>query len=187
MSMSFAISLSDVLILGIVALFMFYGAKRGVRGTLNSILRIYFSFIIALLFYEKLALLLQAMVDMSSGAARIVCFTILFAILLSAMWTTGVIIKKRVSKPTGPNSNANRIGGAALGLLEVILLLSIVIMDVNLYPVSGGTKSPLDGAISYRAVRYVAQGMESFTIVPLARLREVSRLSEPDESESENP
>ena len=94
MSSAFTVSLADVLIIGVLFLFAFYGSKRGVRRTLNSIFRIYFSFIIAILFYEKLALLFQAtVVSISSGAARVICFTILFAIFLwlKEMQATGKI------------------------------------------------------------------------------------------------
>ena len=184
-SSAFTVSLADVLIIGVLFLFAFYGSKRGVRGTLNSIFRIYFSFIIAILFYEKLALLLQAMADISSGAASVICFAILFVIFLSTIWTIGVVLKRRVSKTSDPDSSANRMGGAALGLLESVLLISIVIMGVNLYPVSEDAKSPMEDSISYRAIKYVAQGMESFTMPPLSRLKDISNLSEPDEPESD--
>lgn len=182
-SSAFTVSLADVLIIGILFLFALYGSKRGVRGTLNSIFRIYFSFIIAILFYEKLALLFQAMVDIPSGAARLICFTVLFAVFLSTIWTIGVVLRRRLSKTSDPDSSANRVGGAALGLLECVLLISIVIISVNFYPISEDTKSPMEKSISYKAIKYVAEGIESFTIAPLSRLKDVSNLSEPDESE----
>jgi len=184
-SSAFTVSLADVLLIGILFLFALYGAKRGVRGTLNSIFRIYFSFIIAILFYEKLALPFQAMANISSGAARVICFATLFAIFLSVVWTTGVVLRKRISKTSDPDSSANRVGGAALGLLESVLLISIVIMGVDLYPASEDAKSPMESSISYKAIKYVAQGMESFTMAPLSRLKDISNLSEPDKSESD--
>ena len=184
-SSAFTVSLADVLVIGVLFLFAFYGSKRGVRGTLNSIFRIYFSFIIAILLYEKLALILQAMVDIPSGAARLICFAVLFAIFVSTIWTIGVVLRRHISKTSDPDSSASRAGGAALGLLECVLLISIVIIGIGFYPISEDTRSPMEKSISYKAIKYVAEGMESFTHSPLSRLKDISNLSEPDESESD--
>ena len=180
---AFALPLADVLFLGAIGLFAYYGYKRGVLRTLYSILRIYFSFIIAVLFYEKLALAVQVMLDMSSAAARIVCFTTLFTALLVIMWATGVFLKKRVSREPESDGGLNRIGGGVLGLLEGVLLLSIVIMDINFYSVPDNSKSPLEGSASYKVIKQIAPGIESFTVGPISRLKDISDGAEPDESE----
>ncbi|MFC1716262.1 CvpA family protein [Candidatus Poribacteria bacterium] len=187
MNVAFIVPVADLVFLGIIAFFAFYGFKRGVLATLYSILRIYFSFIIAVLFYEKLALLLQAMSDMSSAAARIICFTILFVAFLVTMWTTGVFLKKRISKETDSDSGLSRIGGGVLGLLEGVLLISIAIMDINFYTVPDGAKSPLEDAVTYKVIKQVAPGIEYFTISPISRLKDISDGATADDPEPGSP
>lgn len=186
-NVAFIIPMADIIFLGIIAFFAFYGFKRGVLRTLYSILRVYFSFIITILFYEKLALLFQAMFDISSVAARIVGFAILFLALVSIIWTIGIFLKKRISKEFNPDSDLSKIGGCVLGLLEGVLIISIGIMDINFYPVPEGAKSPLESAVSYKVIEQVAPGIEHFTISPFSRLREIPDVSKPDESESDSP
>ena len=185
-NVAFIIPVADILFLAIIAFFAFYGFRRGVLKTLSSIFRIYFSFIIAVLFYEKLALVLQAMADMSSASARIVCFATLFGAILSAMWTTEIVLKRRISKVSDPNSGLNKMGGCVLGLLEGILIISIAIMGINFYPIPDGAKPPLEDAISYELIKQVAPGIEYFTLSPFSRLKDISeRLESDDELESD--
>ncbi len=187
MNVAFIVPLADLLFLGIIAVFAVYGFKRGVLATLYNILQIYFSFIIAVLFYEKLALLLQAVSNISSAAARMICFTTLFIAFLVTVWATGVFLRKRVSRESDSDSGLSRIGGGALGLLEGVLLISIAIMDINFYAVPDGTKSPLEDAVTYKVIKHVAPGIEYFTISPFSRLKDISDGTTADEPEPDSP
>ena len=195
MEIAYIVPLADLLIFGVIGLFIFYGFKRGALKTLYSILRIYFSFIISIFFYERLALLLQAIFDMSSGVARIICFTTLFVALLVTMWAAGVFLRRRVAKDPDASNGLSRAGGGILGLLESILIISIIIMVVNFYPIPEGTKFPLEGAISYKIIKYIAPGIETFTIGPISRIKDAADMpdsggsdeSDSEESESDTP
>ena len=187
MNVAFIVPLADLLFLGIIAVFAVYGFKRGVLATLYSILQIYFSFIIAVLLYEKSALLLQAMFDISSAAARIICFTTFFIAFLVTIWATSVFLKKRISREYVSDSGLSRIGGGVLGLLEGVLLISIAIMDINFYTVPDGAKSPLEDALTYKVIKHVAPGIEDFTISPISHLKDISDGTTADEPEPDSP
>lgn len=180
-----AISLADILIIGVVLFFVFYGFKRGVLKTLYSILRIYFSFILTILLYDRLALLLQASSGMNSAAARILSFSVIFIVLITIIWVVGSLLRKKIARPSETSSSLSRIGGGFLGLLESILLISIIIMDINFYPASNGGKSPLEDTMSYKVIQQIAPSIEYFTIGPISRIKDISDISESEESEDE--
>jgi len=185
MDIAFIVPLADLLIFGVIGIFVFYGFKRGALRTLYSILRIYFSFIISILFYERLALLLQAASNISSGVARIICFTTLFIALLVTMWSAGIFLRKRVAKASDADSGLSRAGGCLLGLLESVLILCIIFLVIGFYPVPIGVEFPLEGAISYRVIKYIAPGIETFTVGPISRLKNVADIPDSDESDSD--
>ena len=183
-SVASVMSLADIIVLGVVIFFAFYGLKRGALRTLYSILRIYFSFIITILFYEKLALLLQANTGITSAVALIVSFTSLFCMLAIIVWLTGVLVRKRIANPPQTDNTLSRIGGIVLGVLESVLLMSIIIMAIDFYPAENKARSPLEDTLSYKVIKNIAPSIESFTTGPIERLKDISG-GETDESKSD--
>ena len=152
-----------------------------------AVLRIYFAFIVTVLFYGRLALLLQDQVTISSGVACMFCFTALFVVLIVVVWLISVFVKKRVAKPPEVDSNLSRLGGIVLGLMEGVLIVSIIIMVVNFYPVEDDAETPLGHTLSYKVLRNIAPGMESIISGPFERLKESADRTKTDEPESNKP
>jgi len=183
MNFGFTVPLSDILMFAVIIFFGYYGFRRGVLKELLSVLRLYFSFIITVLFYEKLAVLTQAILNTPSWFAQMLCFTVILAVLFSAVWAAEVILRKKISQTTKAGSILSKVGGVTLGLLEGILLISIMIMAVEFYPSSDGAKYPFEGAASYKVIKQVAPSIKEYTVRPVSMLKDISNGSEPDDLE----
>lgn len=169
----------------VIIFFGYYGYRRGVLKELLSVLRLYFSFIITVLFYEKLAVLTQAILNTPSWFAQMLCFTVILAILFSAVWATEVILRKKMSQTTKAGNVLSKVGGVTLGLLEGTLLISIMIMTVEFYPTPEGAKYPFEGASSYKVIKQVAPSIKEYTVRPVSMLKDISNGSESDDLEKE--
>jgi len=167
-NLAFAFPLTDILVFGTIALFAFKGFKQGALRSLFGVLRVYLAFIITTLFYEKAALLLQTTSDMPSSVALMICFTTIFAASLAIIWALGSVVKK-FSKGPETSSILSKIGGTVLGLVEGILIVSIVIMDIGFY-FPPETQSSLEGAVFYNTVKHIAPAIKEFTVGHISRL-----------------
>jgi uncharacterized membrane protein required for colicin V production len=185
MNSGFTIPLSDILMFGVIIFFGFYGYRRGVQKELVSVLRLYFSFIITVLLYERLAILFQALFNAPSWFAQMFCFAFIFVILVGAIWATEIILRKKLSHDTKASSALSKVGGVTLGLLEGILIISILIMAVEFYPTPEGAKYPFEGAVSYKAIKQVAPSIKDFTVRPVSVLKDMSDGTKPGDSEEE--
>ena len=172
-----AFTLADILVFGVVIFFAFRGFMRGVLRELFSFLRVYFSFIVAAILYGKAQNLLQRIFDMSPWLAQIITFTTIFIIFLVLLWLVGAIVGKRIAKPE-TRSGLSRIGGTILGLAEGILIVSTIIMVVNFHSTSQEVRSPLEDAISYKAVEPIAPSIRDFSIKPFPFLKDIPKKSE---------
>jgi uncharacterized membrane protein required for colicin V production len=176
-------SLADIFVLGVLIFFAFFGFRRGALRTLYSNLRIYFSFIVTMLFYERLAPPLQAVINLPSGIILMICFGIIFVVCIVVVWLISVFVKKRVAKPSQTTSGLSKIGGWILGLLEGVLIISIVIMAISFYHKPEDDKPLLEDTLSYRVLKFVAPSMETFGTGPIARLKELSERRKAKEAE----
>lgn len=183
MNSGFTVPLSDILMFGVIIFFGFYGYRRGVQKELVSVLRIYFSFIITVLLYERLAILLQALFNTPSWFAQMLCFVFIFVILVAATWATEILLRKKLSHDAKASSSLSKVGGVTLGLLEGILIISILIMAVEFYPTPEGAKYPFEGAISYKVIKQIAPSIKDFTVKPVSVLKEMSNGTKPEELE----
>ena len=181
----FTIPLSDILIFGVIIFFGYYGYRRGVQKELVSVLRLYFSFIITVLLYERLAVVVQALFNAPSWFAQMLCFVIIFAVFVAAIWAIEIILRKKLSQTTKAGSVLSKAGGVTLGLLEGILIISIMIMAVEFYPTPEGAKYPFEGAVSYKFIKQIAPSIKDFTVSPVSMLKEISDGSEPEDLEEE--
>ena len=176
-----ALPLADILVFGVIIFFAFRGFMRGALRELFSFLRIYFSFIVAAVLYKKSKSLLQHMFDMPSWLAEMITFIAIFVILLFILWLIGAIVGKRISKPES-KSKLSKIGGIVLGLAEGVLVVSVIIMVVNFHSSSHEVQSPLEDAVSYKAVEPIAPSIRDFTTRSFSFLKKTSSKPEPDRS-----
>ncbi len=171
MDLAFVLSLADLFLFGIVALFAFVGFVRGILNQLLSFLRVYFSFIVATLLYRKVARSLLNALSLPLWANQMIAFAGIFVIFIATIWLVWAILSKRISKPE-TSSRMSKISGTILGLAEGILLVSIVIMIVSFHP--GYDRAQLDfkSSISYKTIEPIAPGIRSLTIGPISQLTE---------------
>ena len=185
MNFGFTIPLSDILMLGVIIFFGYYGYRRGVQKELVSVLRLYFSFIITVILYERTAILVQAITNAPSWVAQMLCFTAILAVFISAIWAAEIMLRKKLSQTEKASSVLSKVGGVTLGLLEGILIISIMIMDVEFYPTPEGAKYPFEGAASYKVIKQVAPSIKDFTVKPVSMLKDISDGSEVEDLEED--
>lgn len=171
MELAFVLSLADLFLFGIVALFAFVGFVRGVLNQLLSFLRVYFSFIVATLLYRKVAKSLLAGLGLPPWAIQMIAFIAIFVIFIVVVWLIWAIMSKRISKPE-TSSRMSKISGTILGLAEGILLISIVIMIISFHPGYDNAQIDFKNTASYRAIEPIAPGIRSLTIGPISQLTE---------------
>ena len=181
----FTIPFSDFLMFGVIIFFGYYGFRRGVQKELISVLRIYFSFIITVILYERLAVLVQALFNAPSWFAQMLCFVVIFVVFVAAIWVIEIILRKKLSQAEKTSSVLSKTGGVTLGLLEGILIISIMIMAVEFYPTPEGAKYPFEGAVSYKFIKQIAPGIKDFTVRPVSALKDISDGSKPEDLEEE--
>lgn len=178
-SVSLSVSLMDALLFGTIILFAFYGFKQGVLRALFGFFCVYFSFIITTLFHERLAALLQMTFSMSTPLALTISFTAVFAILLFVVWLAWRILRRMLDLPE-TSSYLSKIGGTILGIAGGVLITSVIIMAINLYPLPE-TQSPLRGTIFYKTIKQIAPAIRDFTIGHAPRLKTDSDKSKLDD------
>ncbi len=172
MELAFVLSLADLFLFGIVALFAFVGFVRGVLNQLLSFLRVYFSFITATLLYRKVASSLLAGLSFPSWTTHMIAFAGIFVIFIVIVWLIWAIMSKRISKPE-TSSRVSKISGTILGLAEGTLLISIVIMIISFHPEYDKAQIDFKNAVSYRTIEPIAPGIRSLTIGPISQLTEI--------------
>ena len=110
-----------------------------------------------------------------------ICFTVIFGVLLFIIWITGRLLRRKSVEPPEPSSSLDKVGGTVLGLLEGLLLVSIISMDINFYPAPKNARSPLEDAVSYKVIKHIAPSIRDFTIMPFSALK-----NPPDKSETDD-
>ena len=181
MEFAFTIPFQDMIIIGVIVFFAFKGFTLGAVRAFFAIFRVYFSFIITLLVYKKIAPVPEATFDMPSWLAQMICFMTVFGVLALTLWIAEHMIRKRMWEPPETSNSLNKVGGIILGLLEGILIMSIITMGIEIYDVPDNARSPLEDAASYKAIKPVAPSIRDFTLGPLSHLRKTGNSSEADD------
>ena len=176
--LAFIIPFADIFIVATVILFALRGYRRGALLALLSILRVYFSFLITILFYERVALSLQRVFDIPDAPAQAICFIIIFIVSLTVIWVLmALIVRNTPPSPEGVQA-LSRVVGITSGLIEGILIVSIITMGISIYFAPSDVSSPFEGAISYRAIRQIAPAIRDFTINPIIRAHKSDAVSQ---------
>lgn len=184
LKLAFTIPLADIIILGIIALLAYKGFRRGVLSELLSIISIYFSFVITAIFYERMALLLQSIIDMPSWVAQMSCFAAVFFAVWLLTWVVRVLLKavlrKRLSKSSqtmgtmGTMGKLSKIGGVIIGILNGVLIISIFFMYIDFYPEHTRILSLFESSFSYKVIGQVAPSIKEFTVRNIFRMESPS-------------
>ncbi len=150
--MSFAIVSSliilDIVVIGILALFAFYGYRRGGIKSFLSLILLFVVVLISMLLYERPALFLQVMLDVSSPLTRVICFSIIFFIAYVISRVVYFILSRLIPE-LAIRGIFGGILGAIFSTMEAIILISIVFMNVNFFPI----KPPLRDSLSFSVMK----------------------------------
>jgi len=165
--------------LGLAFLWAFFGWQKGSVFEVRGLLVTFFSTVLALLFWHKLATLLGDTLGLGAGASAALVFVIL--IIVSRLFVSYVLNRKaKPYKPAADNKPDKGLGAAA-GFVSGLLLGSTIALLVNVgtsgEPVADPTK-PVSSVIvqlpikMFHAVeRSVANVPESsYTLLPSVQI-----------------
>ncbi|MFC1663465.1 CvpA family protein [Patescibacteria group bacterium] len=132
-------SLFDLVILVVLAGYVWLGFGTGLIQVGGSIIGLIVGAWLAGLWYEGFAGTLMPLVGNNENAANILSFFILFLIISKAIGIVAMIIDRsfRLIAIVPGMKMLNRLGGAVLGLIEGILFLGLVLTFAE--PFAAGT------------------------------------------------
>jgi uncharacterized membrane protein required for colicin V production len=155
-----------ILLLGVFA-FVFMGAKRGFAQELRGLTGLLLSFILALLFYEKLGLRIW---EKAHGVSKTVCFILAFIIIVLAVRLIIEIFIKVYEKSLGQNaqSNVNRLLGAFLGFVQGLFFVGVLTLALSVLPIQDKLKNAREKSILFDHMTNAALTIVNkiFEIVP---------------------
>lgn len=121
----------DILLLVIIAVTVIIGAIRGFLRQIIGILAVVTGLILAIRFYP-LGSQIFAFVR-NEVLAQLLGFFLIFVVILCVGWMINILLAKVVK---GPLKSLNHFLGAGLGLVKGILICSIVVFGLLVFPVN---------------------------------------------------
>jgi len=128
----------DIIILIIIALFMFAGLRLGLFHTIGSLIGTIVGVFVASRYYEPLAQWSVEIFGKGINISRVVVFVLIFFVLTRAIGVVFLIIGKLVSLllPIPFKSAINRFLGMIFGGVEALLLIGVTIFFIDKFPLS---------------------------------------------------
>jgi membrane protein required for colicin V production len=123
----------DIVLLLILAAFMYKGIKRGFISLIGSFIGIVVGAWIAGHYYETVAVWLIQIIDINIMLAIVIAFIGIYVVVNLVIGITAWIITT-VFRIIPLATTLNRLIGAALGALEGLLLIGLIIWIVTLFP-----------------------------------------------------
>lgn len=145
----------DIIVIGVLSLFAFSGYRRGGVKAVISLFLLYVVVLISMILYERPAIFLQVMFDVSSPLTRIICFSIIFIVLYTISRVVYFILSKLVAS-IAVRGVFSGILGSIFGILEAVILIGIIFMNINFYPV----KPPLNDSLSFNLLKDVPKDIK---------------------------
>ena len=138
----------DVFLLGIILLFGAIGLAMGFIHALGSMLGIIVGVYLASRFYAPAADWLMQLIGRESNLIRVLMFVIAFILITTLVGIIFHLIEKAVGiiKWLPFVKTFDRLLGFLLGLAEGILILGMIILFVDKFPLSGWLMSGLAGS-----------------------------------------
>ncbi|MGB9598091.1 MAG: CvpA family protein [Candidatus Poribacteria bacterium] len=157
--MSFAIISSliilDIIVIGILALFAFHGYRRGAIKSLLSFFLILIVVLISMLLFERPALFLQVMFDVSSPITRVICFSIIF-IVFYVISRVVYFVLSRLASALAVRGIFSGVIGSLFSIAEAIILVSVVFMNINFFPI----RQPMTDALSFNIMKDIPKDLK---------------------------
>jgi membrane protein required for colicin V production len=137
------VSWVDLLIVGVVAFFTFRGFANGLIREIVTLLALVAGIVIAGTFYQRLSADLAFLID-NDRTRALVSFLALFAGIVVLGQLLAIVMRRTASLlMLGP---LDRIGGAAFGFVEAVLLVQVLLFAVAVYPPADGIAAAVDGS-----------------------------------------
>jgi uncharacterized membrane protein required for colicin V production len=157
----------DILLLLGVFAFVFMGAKRGFAQELRGLTGLLLSFILALLYYQKLGFKIW---EKAHGVSRTVCFVLAFVIIVLVVRLIIEIFIKVYEKSLGENaqSNLNRLLGGFLGFVQGLFFVGVLTLALSVLPIQDKLRNVREKSILFDHMTNAALTIVNkiFEIVP---------------------
>lgn len=154
----------DFVIILIVLLYGYAGYRQGFLKMFVDILGIAISFILALKYYNVMAVLFTAW-GLNSNLARPIGFFALWTIVQIIFWLLSIVIFHYVPKYINERK-INRILGILPGLIKGIMIVGIFLIIILILPFSNSTKTSLSKSyVSGYLIRQTAQAESQMAVV----------------------
>jgi len=148
----------------IVLLYGYAGYRQGFLKMFVDILGIAISFILALKYYNVMAVLFTAW-GLNSNLARPIGFFALWTIVQIIFWLLSIVIFHYVPKYINERK-INRILGILPGLIKGIMIVGIFLIIILILPFSNSTKTSLSKSyVSGYLIRQTAQAESQMAVV----------------------
>jgi len=125
----------DIVLLVILAVASIFGVVKGLVRQVFGFLSVILGLIFALSFYSQMAWLYQRFIS-SEILAQFLGFLTVFLVVLCLGWASSNLLSKMIK---GPLKLLNKVLGGCLGFLVGILICSVVIYALMVFPVSEKT------------------------------------------------
>lgn len=132
----------DIIVIGVLGLFAFQGYRRGGIKSLLSLFLLFIVVLLSMVLYERPALFLQVMLDVSSPITRVICFSIIFVVFYVISKVVYFILSKLLST-LAVRGALSGIIGSLFTIAEAIILISVVFMNVSFFPTNPIMKDSL--------------------------------------------
>ena len=125
----------DIVLLVILAVASIFGIVKGLVRQVFGFLSVILGLIFALSFYSQMAWLYQRFIS-SEILTQFLGFLTVFLVVLCLGWASSNLLSKMIK---GPLKLLNKVLGGCLGFLVGILICSVVIYALMVFPVSKKT------------------------------------------------
>lgn len=109
--------------------------------------------------YERPALFLQVMFDVSSPVTRVICFSIIFVVFYVISRVVYFILSKLVSALVVRGIFSGVIG-SLFSIAEAIILISVIFMNINFFPIN----PPMKDSLSFNIMKDIPKDIKESSL-----------------------
>ncbi len=131
----------DILILVILALFTFFGAKRGLISEVSRIIGLIAGFVLANQFHNEANQFLQQWID-NVPVRNVISYLVIFIVVVFAVSIVASILQKFFEFIL--LGWLNRLLGLLLGFIKGLLIVSVLIFIIEAFPTADSFRNRLE-------------------------------------------
>ena len=149
----------DILILIILGAFVLKGLLRGLMKELCTLVGLIAGALLALNFYGPLAKSMKTAFSLPDQLCAILAFLAIFLLTMLLFVFVGIILSRYVKLMYV--GGLNRVAGGLFGLIQGVIILSLLVFALTLKPLPGGIDVQLE--VSTLAPPFIHLGEQVFT------------------------